>query len=67
MPEGIITQVPKTRGMGCLKSSSDKILYFYCTAVKDIAFHDLREGQRVSYTEMPNPNGKFVENVRPVT
>jgi CspA family cold shock protein len=41
-------------------------MFFHNTALEGVSFEELREGQRVSYTEGEGPKGPQAENVTPV-
>jgi CspA family cold shock protein len=65
MAEGIIRK--KTdRGFGFIESGEGKDLFFHMSAVEGVTFNDLKEGQRVSYTEGMGRKGPCAENVRPI-
>ena len=65
MAEGIIRK--KTdRGFGFIESGEGKDLFFHMSAVEGVNFNDLKEGQRVSYTEGMGRKGPCAENVRPI-
>ena len=65
MAEGIIKR--KTdRGFGFIDTGSGGDVFFHRSAVEGVTFEDLREGQRVSYSEAMGQKGPCAENVRPV-
>ena len=41
-----------------------QILFFHMSAVQGVTFEELREGQRVSYTEGQGPKGPRAESVK---
>lgn len=65
MAEGIIKR--KTdRGFGFIETSSGKDIFFHSSAVEGTTFDELREGQRVEFTEGSGPKGPRAEDVRPL-
>jgi cold shock protein len=64
MAEGSIKKLTE-KGFGFIKTN-DKDLFFHSSSVQDASFDDLREGQRVSYTEGRGPKGPCAENVKPL-
>jgi CspA family cold shock protein len=65
MAEGSIKKLTK-RGFGFIKTGDDKDLFFHSSSLQGVSFDDLREGQKVSYTEGQGPKGPCAENVKPV-
>lgn len=65
MPEGTIKSLTQ-KGFGFISTGSDKDLFFHMSSVEGVRYEDLREGQRVSYTEGRGPKGPRAESVRPV-
>lgn len=65
MPEGTIKKLTD-RGFGFIKTGSDKDLFFHSSQVQGCRFDDLREGQKVSYSEGQGPKGPCAENVTPL-
>lgn len=63
MSEGTITKVVD-RGFGFIRTDSGRDLFFHMSAVS-ARFEDLREGQRVSFTEGVGRKGPCAENVTP--
>lgn len=63
MPEGIIKRLTD-RGFGFIDTGKAKDLFFHSNSLEDVRFDDLREGQKVSYTEGQGPKGPCAENVR---
>ncbi len=65
LSEGIIKR--KTdKGFGFIQSGNGDDIFFHSSNVEGATFDELREGQRVSYTEGHGPKGPRAENVRPV-
>ena len=65
MAEGTIKKLTN-KGFGFIDIGSGKDLFFHSSAVQGVTFEELREGQRVSYTEGKSPKGPCAENVKPV-
>jgi CspA family cold shock protein len=65
MPEGTIKSLTQ-KGFGFISTGSDKDLFFHMSSVEGVRYEDLREGQRVAYTEGRGPKGPRAESVRPV-
>jgi CspA family cold shock protein len=65
MAEGVIKRVTD-RGFGFIDIGSGKDLFFHRTAVEDVRFEDLKQGQRVSFTERRGPKGPEADSVKPI-
>lgn len=65
MAEGTIKKV-MDKGFGFIATANGKDLFFHMTAVQGASFEDLREGQKVTYTEGMGKKGPCAENVKPV-
>lgn len=65
MSEGTIKRLTD-RGFGFIDTGSDKDMFFHSSNVEGENYDQLREGQRVSYTEGRGPKGPRAENVKPV-
>jgi CspA family cold shock protein len=65
MAEGTIKRLTD-KGFGFIDIGTDKDMFFHNTALEGVSFEELREGQRVSYTEGEGPKGPQAENVTPV-
>ena len=65
MPEGTIKRLTD-RGFGFINTGMEKDLFFHSSSVQGGSFDDLKEGQKVSYTEGNGPKGPCAENVKPV-
>ena len=63
MAEGTIKRLTD-RGFGFIDTGSGKDMFFHLSNVEGVSFEDLREGQRVEYTEGQGPKGPRAENVR---
>lgn len=64
MAEGTIKKLTD-KGFGFIKTGGDKDLFFHSSSVQGGGFDDLREGQRVTFTEGKGPKGPCAENVQP--
>ncbi len=65
MAEGTIKRLTD-KGFGFIETGSGKDLFFHMSAVQGVRFEDLRQGQRVSFTEGQGPKGPRAENVKPI-
>ena len=65
MAEGTIKRLTD-RGFGFIDTGSDKDLFFHSSNLEGVSYEELKEGQRVSYTEGQGPKGPQAENVKPV-
>ena len=65
MAEGTIKRLTD-KGFGFIDMGTGKDLFFHMSALQGARFDDLREGQRVSFTEGRGPKGPSAENVRPL-
>ena len=62
MAEGTIKRLTD-KGFGFIETGGDKDMFFHNSNVVGVSFDELREGQRVSYTEGQGPKGPRAENV----
>ena len=65
MAEGIIKRLTD-RGFGFIDMGSGKDLFFHSSSLQGVSFDELREGQRVSFTEGRGQKGPCAENVKPL-
>jgi CspA family cold shock protein len=65
MAEGTIKKL-MDKGFGFINTGKDKDLFFHSSQVVEASFEELREGQKVSYTEGRGPKGPCAENVKPI-
>jgi CspA family cold shock protein len=65
MAEGTIKKLTD-KGFGFISTGKDKDLFFHSESVQGVSFSELREGQKVSFTEGRGPKGPRAENVTPV-
>jgi CspA family cold shock protein len=63
--EGTIKRLTD-KGFGFIATKTGKDLFFHTSALEGIAFHELQEGQAVSFNEGEGPKGPRAENVRPL-
>ncbi len=63
MSEGTIKRLTD-RGFGFIDTGSGKDLFFHSSNVEGVRFEELREGQRVSFSEGQGPKGPRAENVK---
>ncbi len=64
MPEGTIKRVTD-KGFGFIDTGGEKDLFFHSSSLEGVRYDELREGQRVTYTEGRGPKGPCAENVKP--
>jgi CspA family cold shock protein len=64
MAEGTIKNLTD-KGFGFILLASGKDLFFHSSAVQGVSFDDLREGQKVTFTEGRSQKGPCAENVTP--
>ncbi len=62
MAEGTIKRLTD-KGFGFIDTGTDLDMFFHNSNVVGVSFDELREGQRVSYTEGQGPKGPRAENV----
>ena len=62
MAEGTIKRLTD-KGFGFIDNGTNQDMFFHNSNVEGVSFDDLREGQRVSYTEGQGPKGPRAENV----
>jgi CspA family cold shock protein len=65
MAEGSIKKLTD-KGFGFIKTATEKDLFFHSSALQGVSFDELREGQKVTYTEGRGQKGPCAENVTPV-
>ncbi len=65
MAEGVIKRLTD-KGFGFIDTGSGKDLFFHMSGVEGARFEDLKEGQRVSFTEGQGPKGPRAEKVKPL-
>jgi CspA family cold shock protein len=61
--EGTIKRLTD-KGFGFISTGSGKDLFFHTSALEGVTFEELREGQRVSFTEGQGPKGPRAEGIR---
>ena len=65
MAEGTIKKLTD-RGFGFIYTEDGNDIFFHNSNLEGVSFEELREGQRVSFTEGQGPKGPRAENVKPV-
>jgi cold shock protein len=65
MAEGTIKKLTD-KGFGFISTGGAKDLFFHSSSVQGVTFEELREGQKVSFTEGQGKKGPCAENVKPV-
>ena len=65
MAEGTIKKLTE-KGFGFIDTGTGEDMFFHMSNLDGVTYEELREGQRVSYTEGQGPKGPRAENVKPV-
>jgi cold shock protein len=63
MPEGTIKRLTD-KGFGFINTGKAKDLFFHSSKLVGVSFDELREGQKVTFTEGQGPKGPQAENVQ---
>jgi CspA family cold shock protein len=63
MAEGTIKRLTD-KGYGFINTGKEKDLFFHSSSLQGVGFEELREGQKVSYTEGRGQKGPCAENVK---
>jgi cold shock protein len=63
MAEGSIKRLTD-KGYGFIDTGKEKDLFFHSSSLQDVTFEELREGQKVSFTEGHGKKGPCAENVK---
>ena len=63
MAEGTIKKLTD-RGFGFIDTGNNKDLFFHNSSLEGVSFEELREGERVSFTEGRGQKGPCAENVK---
>jgi len=63
MAEGTIKKLTD-KGFGFIDTGKEKDLFFHNSSLEGVSYDDLREGERVSFTEGRGPKGPCAENVK---
>jgi CspA family cold shock protein len=63
MAEGTIKRLAD-KGFGFIETGSGSDLFSHRSSVQGVRFEDLKQGQRVSFTEGQGPKGPRAENVK---
>ncbi len=64
MAEGSIKWL-MDKGFGFIKTESERELFFHSSSLDGVDFNDLREGQKVSYSEGRTPQCRCAVKVKP--
>lgn len=65
MAEGTIKRLTE-KGFGFIDTGTGQDLFFHMSNLEGVRYDDLREGQRVTFTEGRGPKGPRAENVQTV-
>ena len=52
------------KGFGFIRMDDGDDLFFHSSGVQGVGFEDLKEGQKVTFTEGQGPKGPRAENVK---
>ena len=63
MAEGTIKRLTD-KGFGFIDTGTSQDMFFHSSSLDGVGFDELREGQRVTYTEGRGPKGPRAENVK---
>lgn len=63
MAEGTIKRLTD-KGFGFIDVGTNKDLFFHSNSLEGVNYDDLREGQRVTFTEANGQKGPCAENVQ---
>jgi CspA family cold shock protein len=63
MAEGTIKRLTD-KGFGFIDTGADKDLFFHKNSLEGASYDELREGERVSFTEARGQKGPCAENVK---
>jgi CspA family cold shock protein len=63
MAEGTIKKLTD-KGFGFIDTGADKDLFFHNSSLEGVSYDQLREGERVSFTEAQGQRGPCAENVK---
>lgn len=62
MAQGTIKKLVTDKGFGFISGEGQEV-FFHSSALQEVRFADLREGQKVTYTLGHGPKGPRAENV----
>jgi len=65
MPTGTIKRLVRDRGFGFIRDEGGQEFFFHRSAVRDVPFEELNEGQRVEFEDEPSGKGPRAANIRP--
>jgi CspA family cold shock protein len=65
VPNGTIQRLVKDRGFGFIRDDGGQEWFVHRTAVTDVDFERLDEGERASFDEEPSAKGPRAGNIRP--
>jgi CspA family cold shock protein len=63
MAEGTIKRLTD-KGFGFIDIGGDKDLFFHSSSLEGVTYDELREGQKVTFTEARGQKGPCAENVQ---
>ena len=65
MAQGTIKRLTD-KGFGFIDTGTGKDMFFHSSSLEGVSYDELREGQKVTFTEGRGPKGPRAENVKPV-
>ena len=65
MAEGTIKKLTN-KGFGFISTEDGEDLFFHSSGLQGVSFEQLRDGQKVSFTEGRGPKSPRAENVKPL-
>jgi len=65
MPSGTIKRLVRDRGFGFIRDDGGQEWFFHRSGVREAAFEQLNEGQRVVFDEENSSKGPRATNVQP--
>ena len=63
MPQGTIKRLTD-KGFGFIDAGGGRDVFFHMSSLEGVTYDELREGQKVEYTEGEGPKGPRAENVK---
>lgn len=64
MAKGTITRLMRDRGYGFISTEDGKDIFFHRTALRDLGFDSLREGQSLEFEIEEGPKGPRAVNIK---
>lgn len=61
--QGTVKKIIKDKGFGFIADSNNVEYFFHNSALKNIKFNDLKEGQEVTFEESENAKGMRADDI----